>query len=354
MVAYARIFLIIFFTLLAVILSSLLFLFFGTSPIDGLVTLFQMGFGSQQGLIATVGGAVPLLIMAVGLSVPFTARVWNIGGQGQFVIGSILATWVGLRLAGSLSPGLVTALALLSAFVGGVAWILPPILMKIRLGINEVITTLMMNFIAVFLLDYLIAGPMEGAHAIAYHEPSSDPIPPSLALPAIIPRTNIGVGLLIALLLALGLFFLLRFTRLGFELRVIGQSHDVAKYAGIPIGRDMLLSTVISGGIAGIAGMVDIYGATGILVPQVFSDITTSYGYVGIPVALIASLNPLAIIVSAVFFSGILTGTYGLELAHGVPIEVVIAVYGLVMFLAPLGVYLGLGRRRLTHDKVKS
>jgi ABC-type uncharacterized transport system permease subunit len=110
---------------------------------------------------------------------------------------------------------------------------------------------------------------------------------------------------------------------------------------------------VISGGIAGMAGMVDIYGATGILVPQVFSDITTSYGYVGIPVALIASLNPLAIIVSAIFFSGILTGTYGLELAHGVPIEVVIAVYGLVMYLAPLGVYLGLGRRRLTLGKVK-
>lgn len=353
MVAYARVFLIVFFTLLAVFLSSLLFLLFDLSPIAGLISLFQIGFGSRQGLISTVGGAVPLLIVAVGLSVPFTARVWNIGGQGQFVIGSIAATWVGLKLAGTLPPGLIIMLAMFGSFLGGVAWVLPPTVMKIRLGINEVITTLMMNFIAVFLLDYLIAGPMEGAAAAVSHEPSSAPIPPSLLLPAVVPRTNIGVGLLIALLLALGLFFLLKFTRLGYELRVIGQSHDVAKYAGMPIARDILLSTVISGGIAGIAGMVDIFGATGILLPQVFSDITTSYGYVGIPVALIASLNPLAIIGSAIFFSGILTGTYGLELAYGIPTDVVTAVYGLVMFLAPLGVYLSLGKRKPTLAKAK-
>lgn len=353
MVAYARVALIIFFTLLAVFLSSLLFVLFGLSPIGGLVSLFQIGFGSPHGLISTVGGAVPLLIVAVGLSVPFTARVWNIGGQGQFVLGSIVATWIGLELYGALPTGLVLALAMIGSFLGGVAWVLPPALMKIRLGINEVITTLMMNFVAVFLLDYLIAGPMEGAGAAISHEPSSAPIPRPLLLPAIVPRTNIGVGLLIALLLALGLFFLLRYTRLGYELRVIGQSYDVAKYAGMPIATDILLSTVISGGIAGIAGMVDIYGATGILLPQVFSDITTSYGYVGIPVALIAALNPLAIIVSAIFFSGILTGTYGLELTSGIPIDVVTSVYGLVMFLAPLGVYLSLGKRRRTVAKAK-
>lgn len=353
MVAYARVVLIIFFTFIAVFLSSLLFSLFDLSPIGGLLSLFQLGFGSRQALISTIGGAVPLLIVAVGLSVPFTARVWNIGGQGQFVVGSIVATWIGLGLYGTLPPGIVMMLALLGSFIGGVAWVLPPTLMKIRLGINEVITTLMMNFIAVFLLDYLIAGPMEGATAATSHEPSSAPIPRPLLLPAIVPRTNIGVGLLIALLLALGLFFLLKYTRLGYELRVIGQSHDVAKYAGMPIARNILLSTVISGGIAGIAGMVDIFGATGILLPQVFSDITTSYGYVGIPVALIAALNPLAIIVSAIFFSGILTGTYGLELTSGIPIDVVTSVYGLVMFLAPLGIYLSLGKRKPTVAKAK-
>ena len=352
MVAYARVFLIVFFTLLAVFLSSLLFLLFDLSPITGLLSLFQIGFGSarvnlhsRRGRAAPNRGCRPLSSL-YGTSVEH----W----RARAICNRLDSSYMGrLGASGNSSARLVIILAMFGSFLGGVAWVLPPTLMKIRLGINEVITTLMMNFIAVFLLDYLIAGPMEGAAAAISHEPSSAPIPPSLLLPAVVPRTNIGVGLLIALLLALGLFFLLKFTRLGYELRVIGQSHDVAKYAGMPIARDILLSTVISGGIAGIAGMVDIFGATGILLPQVFSDITTSYGYVGIPVALIASLNPLAIIGSAIFFSGILTGTYGLELAYGIPTDVVTAVYGLVMFLAPLGVYLSLGKRRLTLAKAK-
>ena len=343
----ARVLALVGFVFLAVFISSLLFSLFGTSPIIGLVSLFQMGFGSRGGLTATVGGMVPLLIMAVGLSVPFTARIWNIGGQGQFVIGTIMATWVGLELAKSAPAAVVILVAMLASFLGGAAWLIPPILMRIYRGINEVITTLMMNFVAVFLLDWLITGPMEGRQAFALNEPSSAPIPSALMLPTLVPGTNIGVGLVFALLIAFGTFFLLKYTRLGYELRLIGDSVEAAKYAGIPIERNLLLASLISGGIAGVAGMVQIYGATGILLPQVFSDITTSYGYVGIPVALIASLNPIAIILSAFFFSGILTGAYGMELAYGIPIDVVTAVYGMVMFLAPLGFYIKFTKRKL-------
>ncbi len=343
----ARVLALVGFVFLAVFISSLLFSLFGISPVIGLVSLFRMGFGSKGALATTIGGMVPLLIMAVGLSVPFTARIWNIGGQGQFVIGSIMAVWVGLELAQSAPAPLVVLLSLIASFVGGAVWLIPPILMRIYRGINEVISTLMMNFVAVFLLDWLITGPMEGRQAIALNEPSSAPIPRVLMLPTLIPGTGIGVGLIIAFLIAFGVYFMLRFTRLGYELRLIGHSVEAAKYAGIPIERNLLLASLTSGGLAGVAGMVEIYGAAGILLPQVFSDITTSYGYLGIPVALIASLNPIAIILSAFFFSGILTGAYGMELAYDIPIDVVTAVYGMVMYLAPLGFYIRLTKRKI-------
>lgn len=343
----ARAFALVGFVLVAVFASSLLFSLFRISPLTGLVSLFNLGFGSPGALASTVGSMVPLLIMAVGLSVPFTARVWNIGGQGQFVIGSIMATWVGLELSKSAPPSIVILLALLASFLGGALWLVPPILMRIYRAINEVITTLMMNFVAVFLLDWLITGPMEGPQAIALNEPSSAPVPRYLMLPSLVPGTNIGLGLVFALFLAVGFFFLMMYTRLGYELRLIGHSVEAARYAGVSIERDILLASLISGGIAGVAGMIQIYGATGVLLPQVFSDITTSYGYVGIPVALIASLNPIGIILSAFFFSGILTGAYGMELQYDIPIDVVTAVYGMVMFLAPLGFYIRLTKRKV-------
>jgi len=342
----ARVIALVGFVLIAVCASSLLFSLFGLSPLVGLASLFLGGFGSRGALAATVGGMVPLLIMAVGLSVPFTARVWNIGGQGQFVIGSIMATWMGLELSKSAPPSLVILFALFASFLGGALWLVPPILMRIYRGINEVITTLMMNFVAVFLLDWLITGPMEGPQAIALNEPSSAPLPGYLMLPTLVRGTNIGLGLVLALLLAVGFFFMMRYTRLGFELRLIGHGVEAARYAGVSIERDILIASLISGGIAGVAGMVQIYGAQGVLLPQVFSDITTSYGYVGIPVALIASLNPIGIILSAFFFSGILTGAYGIELTYDIPIDVVTALYGIVMFIAPLGFHITLTRRK--------
>jgi len=347
MVETARVLALVGFVIVAVFASSLLFSLFGIPPLTGLVSLFKFGFGTPGAFASTVGGMVPLLIMAVGLSVPFTARVWNIGGQGQFVIGSIVSTWVGLEFAKSAPPGVVILLALVSSFLGGAMWLVPPILMRIYRGINEVITTLMMNFVSVFLLDWLITGPMEGRQAIALNEPSSAPLPGYLMFPSLVPGTNIGLGLVFALFLAVAFFFLMKYTRLGYELRLIGQGVGAARYAGVAVERDMLIASLISGGIAGVAGMVQIFGATGVLLPQVFSDITTSYGYVGIPVALIASLNPIGIILSAFFFSGILTGAYGMELAYDIPIDVVTAVYGMVMFLAPLGFHIRFSKRKL-------
>lgn len=310
---------------------------FKVPPLSGISALFTSGFGGYQQFAETLIISTPLLIMAVGLSIPFSAKFWNIGGQGQYILGSIFSTWIGLKLAGSVPPSLVILVALVAGFLAGALWAIPPTLMKLYLGTSEIITTLMMNFLAVFLLNYLVLGPMEGAGAAAFHVPSSAPLPQADMFPVILPGTGLSLAFIIGLLLAGFLFVVLNRTRFGYEIRLVGQSQDAAKYAGVRINRNILISMAVSGGLAGVAGMAQVFGSTGVLLPQVFSDITTSFGYVGIPVALIASLNPISVIVSSVFFGGILNGAYGMELLYGIPVDVVIAIYGLMMLFALLG-----------------
>ncbi|MDG6927682.1 MAG: ABC transporter permease [Nitrososphaerota archaeon] len=308
------------------------------SPLTGLVTLFTSGFGSGVGWIETIKLATPLLIIAIGLSVPFTAKFWNIGGQGQFIFGEIFATWTGLMLAPSFPPAVVILISLAMGFIGGAIWAIPPTLMKLYAGTNEIITTLMMNFVAVYVLSYLLIGPMQGAQAKLVDAPASNPIPSADMLPKLIPSLDLTAGIIVALVLAVVFFIILQYTNFGYELKIIGSSESGAKYAGINSKRDILLSMVISGGIAGIAGMVMVFGTTQLLIPQFFSDIATSYGYVGIPVALVASLNPIAIIASAIFLAGILNGAYVMEAIYSVPIDVVIAIYGIIMLFSMIGV----------------
>jgi len=331
------------FIFLALLIGSFIILLFKVSPLAGIASLFSTGFGGYTQLGESLVISTPLLIMGVGLSIPFSAKFWNIGGQGQYILGAIFSTWIGLVLAGSLPPFLLIIVSLAFGFVGGAIWAIPPTLMKLYLGTSEIITTLMMNFLAVFLLNFLVLGPMEGPGAKAFHVPSSAPLPKSDMFPGILPGTSLTLAFVLALLFAGLLYVVLNRTRFGYEIRLIGQSQDAAKYSGVRINRNILFAMAVSGGLAGVAGMVQVFGFQGVLVPQVFSDITTSFGYVGIPVALIAALNPVSILVSSIFFAGILNGAYGMELAYGVPVDVVIAIYGLIMLFALLGLSVNLG-----------
>ncbi|MGC8569511.1 MAG: ABC transporter permease [Nitrososphaeria archaeon] len=329
---------IVFFIIIGLLISSLLFIPFGLSPWRGLETLLLEGFLSSYGIIETLKLATPLMIIAIGLSIPFTAKVWNIGGQGQFIMGEIFSVWVGLLLINRLPPAVVLPIAFAFAFIGGALWALPPILMKVTAGTNEIITTLMMNFVAVYLLDYLLIGPMEGSAAKLVHAPASNPIPPSYSLLRILPGTQLSAELLIGLALAGLMYYILNYINLGYELKLIGSGEKVARFAGVSPNLRLIEAMVVSGGISGIAGMVYVYGTTYILIPQFFSDISTSFGYVGIPVALVASLNPLAIIFSSVFLAGILNGAYIMEALYSIPIDVAITVYGIIMLFSMIGV----------------
>jgi len=335
---------ILFFIFLGLIISSFTFIFFNLSPVTGLITLFSGGFGSFNALAETFVMSTPLLIIGASLAVPFQAKFWNIGGQGQFILGEIFATWAGLELAGGLPPLAVILASVAFGFVGGALWAMPPTLMKLYAGANEIITTLMMNFVAVYLLTYLLAGPMEGAEARLVHAPSSAPIPAADLLPHLF-GTTLSVGIFLAIAIALILYVVLKHTNFGYELMLIGQSLENARYSGVTVRRNILLSMVISGGIAGIAGMVMVFGTTQALIPQFFSDVSTSFGYVGIAVAMISSLNPLAIIIVSIFFGGILNGSYIMEAIYSTPIDVVISIYGILMFFTMIGVLIDFSKR---------
>ncbi|MDG7037151.1 MAG: ABC transporter permease [Nitrososphaerota archaeon] len=326
---------IIFFIFLGLIVSSFTFTLFNLSPISGLLTLFSGGFGSFNALAQTFVMSTPLLIIGVGLALPFQAKFWNIGAQGQFILGEIFATWIGLELASSLPPLVVILVSVVFGFVGGALWAIPPTLMKLYAGANEIITTLMMNFVAVYLLTYLLAGPMEGAEAKVVHAPSSAPLPAADLLPHV---GMLSVGIFLAIAIALILYVVLKRTNFGYELMLIGQSPDNARYSGVTVRRNILLSMIISGGIAGIAGMIMVFGSTQALIPQFFSDVSTSFGYVGIAVTMISSLNPLAIIIISIFFGGILNGSYIMEAIYSTPIDVVISIYGILMFFTMIGI----------------
>lgn len=336
-ISYGKTLQIVLFIALSVVVSSLLLLLFGVSPIGGIGIIIQHGFGSYIGITYTLVIVTPLLILAVGVSIPFTAKVWNIGGQGQFVMGSVFSTYVGLQLAKS-GPAVLLPAALASAFIGGALWAIPPTVMKLRFGINEIITTMMMNFIAIYLVSYLITGPMQGAQARIYNIPSSDPIPTADFLPKILPGTNVTVGLLIGLTFIAMLYVILKRGTFGYELKLVGESLDATRYAGVSVRRTVLLSMILSGGISGVAGMVQIFGSSGALLPQTLSDVTSSFGFVAIPIALIASLNPVAIVLSSIFFAGVLNGGYALEVAYGVPIDVITTMFGITMMFSLLGV----------------
>jgi len=336
---YRRALRLVAFVFVALALSAILMSLFGVPFQNGIALLFYFGFSPNQSLVSTLNIATPLIFMSLGLLIPYIAGFWNIGGQGQFVLGSIFATWFGLTFAATLPPAVLIPLAFVFAFLGGALWAMPPVLMKIGLGVNEVITTIMMNFIAVFFLDYLLVGPMEGAIPRQFHAPASDALPAADRIPVLFQGTTVTWALIGGVVLAIGLFLFLKYSRFGYELRIVGASQEVAKYAGIQIRRDVLFSMVISGGLAGMAGMVEIYATSYVLLPQVFSDITTSFGYVGIPVALIAFLNPIGTIFSSVFFAGMLAGAYGLEQSYSLPIDLVTTTYGLLMFAAVLGLY---------------
>lgn len=277
--------------------------------------LLEGGFGSRFAITETLTRATPLILTGLAAAVAFRARLYNIGAEGQLYAGAIAAVAVGGLHGGvglELHPWLLWPLMIAAATAAGALLLLGPALMK-RLGVDEVVTTLLLNFIVLLAVSALLDGPMKDPSALGW--PQSVALQDTMQLDRLIERSRVHTGLVAALALAVALWALLRFTTTGFEIRAVGANARAAAFAGMPVGWVTVKVALISGALAGLAGAVEVAGRA----HYVTLDMSPGYGYSGIVVAMLAMLHPLGVVAAAVFVAGILVGADSMSRAVGVP-----------------------------------
>ncbi len=297
--------------LLSLLFSAILLAFGGTSPVKGITVLFQGAFGSRWALEDSVAKAIPIYLCSLGVAVAFRLKIWNIGAEGQFALGAMGATWIALTCPAWPAYLLLPAMIAMAMAAGGL-WGLIPALLRQRLKTNEIIVTLMMNYIAVLLLDYLVYGVWKDPTSFGF------PMTPAFSSQAIVGKigsTSINWGLLHCLGLGLAVWIFFRFTRIGFEIKASGDNVRAARYAGLPYDRLVVLVLVVSGALAGWAGFLEASATVSRLQPSIM----VGYGYTAIVVAWLARLNPLSIGVAALLLAGLRVGVENLQLDLQVP-----------------------------------
>jgi general nucleoside transport system permease protein len=315
------------------VVISLIFAISGANPLYAFVKIFSGSFGSRFGLKETVTKAIPLLLIGAGLAVAYRAKFWNIGAEGQLLMGAVFGTWVGLNLGEGLPAWLIIPMMFIAGFIGGALMGAIPALLKIRFSVNEVISTLMLNYICAEFLTFLIVGPWKGKTKFGF--PYTDDLPPSAVL-SVIPGSRIHVltlvlGLVVVLVLAVVIYK----TRFGYEVRVIGENPEAARYAGIDFLKTTVIVMIISGGTAGLAGIGEVAGIHHQL--SYPAAVSSGYGFTAIIVAWLAKLNPAFVIVSAFFFAGILVGGDAIQLSLGLPAATVAVFNGVLLVFLIMG-----------------
>ena len=339
------------FSLLAGLFTiGLIFLISGVNPLFAFYKIFSGSFGSAYGIKETITKAIPLILIGGGLAMAFRAKFWNIGAESQLLMGAIFGTWVGLNWGPNLPSYVIVPLMFLAGFAGGALWGVIPAILKIKYAINEVISTLMMNYICAEFMIFLIVGPWKGKTKFGF--PYTDDLPDSAIL-GLIPGSRIHyMTLFVALFVAVLLALVMYKTRFGYEVRVIGENPEAGKYAGIDFFKTTVIIMAISGGVAGLAGVGEAAGIHHYLsYPE---TISSGYGYTAIIVAWLAKLNPLYVIVSGLFFAGILVGGDAIQISLGLPAASVEIFNGTLLVFLIMGDYFLKHKVTLTLSRSKS
>ena len=326
--------------------SSLLVAWAGAPVGQAYALLLEGGFGSTFAWSETLTRATPLMLTGLSAAVAFRARLFNIGAEGQLYAGALAAVAVGGLHGGvgfALHPWLLFPAMMAAAALAGALLLLGPALLKSRLGVDEVVTTLLLNFIVLLFVSMMLDGPMKDPTAMGW--PQSVVLHDALQLDKLIARTRVHTGLLWAVALAVALWALMKFGTLGFEIRAVGANARAAAFAGMPVGWVMVKVALLSGALAGLAGAIEVAGRTG----YVTLDMSPGYGYSGIVIAMLAALNPLGVVAAAVFVAGVLVGADSMSRAVNVPTyiaDVIVSVSLLAMLVATMA-----AQYRIVFDK---
>ena len=282
----------------------------GANPLAVLGQIAKGALGSKLAILETLNRATPLIFTGLAVAVAFRARLWNIGAEAQLYAGAIVAVLLGTGAIGSPFVLPVTALA---AMLAGALVLLGPVLLKTRLGVDEVVTTLLLNFIVLLFVSYLLEGPMKDPMGMGW--PKSPALVPEARLPRIVEGLRLHWGFALALVAAVAVWLIQTRTTLGFEIRAVGQNLEAARFAGMPVNAVLVKTALLSGGLAALAGWSEVAGLKG----HLSSDLSPGFGYSGIIVAMLALLHPLGVVLSALFVAGIFVGSDAMSRAAGVP-----------------------------------
>ena len=322
----------VFATLAALVLGAVMLLLLKVNPIAAYAALWEGAFGSSNAFAETLVKATPLLLVALGICISFRGDVINIGGEGQMIIGAIFATWVGLTFTGL--PGwLVITLAMLAGFLGGAIWGGIPGVLKAYFRVNEILSTVMMNAIAVQLMNFLLSGPMidPSQAELASKIPQTARLLEIFRLPRLVP-TRLHLGALLAVILAILVYILLWRTTLGYRIRAVGQNPHASRYAGIKVQRYIVLALLLSGAFSGLAGATQVFGVNYRMITDGSSSgFTGSAGFNGIVAALFGQLHPIWSIPASILFGALLVGANSMQRVVQVPSALVTALNGLVV-----------------------
>ena len=317
--------------LAALMLAAGLILAAGVNPLAAYGEMLRGALGSKLSVTEMLTRATPLILTGLAAAVAFRARLWNIGGEGQFFLGALATAWIGHALA---LPGpLGIAVLMACGMAAGALLLAGPAFLKLRFGVDEVVTTLLLNFIVILFVSMMIEGPLRDP--LAFGWPQSVPVDDAYRLPDLVARTRLHVGLLMAIAAAGIVWLVMARTVFGVETRAAGLNARAAAFAGVSLPRTLMGVALLSGALAGLAGSIEVMGVTG----GVTTTMSPGFGYAGIVVAMLAALHPAGVVAAAVFVATVFVGADAMSRATGVPsfiADVIVALSLLTMLVALL------------------
>lgn len=323
----------------ALAVGAVIILASGKSPLVAYRALFRGAFGNLISIANTLDRSTIMILAGLAAVVAFSTSVMNLGIEGQLYMGAFAAAWVGFSIHG-LPSILHIPLCLIAGVAAGALWSLPAILLKTRWNVEEIVTTLMMNYIATLFTAYLVAFPFKSDTTIM---PGTDPLDKSAMLPRFVQGSVLNLGFVLALVLVVVVYWFLFRTRQGYELRMVGLNRRFAVYSGLPVRRSALLGMVLSGALAGLGGAVIIQGFFG----RFITGFSRGYGWDGIVISYLARNNPIGVIPAALFYAALANGSLTMQSATQVPSVLVVTIKGVIMFLVTVQAVLAYLKKRV-------
>ena len=308
--------------ILAFIVGAILILILGENPLKAYEALFKGAVGTPIALTISLSKSVPLILTGLAVGLAFKCKVFNIGAEGQLLFGAFLATLVGIYV--KVPAPLHILLVLIAGFVGGLVWSFVPAYLRYKRNVHIVISTIMFNYIGQYLVQYMVCGP--------FKEPGPNSataqIQQTAMLPRILPKPYaLNLGFIVAIIMVVVIYILLNKTTIGYEMRSVGLNADAAKTNGINVKKNMFLALLLSGGLAGLAGSIEVSGS----IYRMVDGFSPGYGFNGIPVALLAHNNPFAVIFSACLLGFMRSGAIMMQASMGISQEIIDVIQGTVI-----------------------